>query len=143
MERNKKYKFTKKHEVVYTDGSTEDYKGRTFELVGETSSYYELKLEGEKLPLMMSKVDINKLLSTGKIVEIEYSAILDEEISENTKDCRVPITEDSIIRHGFTKVANLYLKEGDSLQLIKGHTWHYTKKSETYGRDVKYIDELV
>lgn len=58
------------------------------------------------------------------------------------KSSGTPLIESNILNNGFTKSANLYTRNGDTLQLIKGHTWQFTPKGIKYGYDVRTIEDI-
>lgn len=136
---NKVYKFEKSFKVR-TASSVIELKDKAF-IVKEDimSSYYEAHVEGFKLPILISKVRLTEGIKNNNIIEMT-----DEHIIGNYMyiEERVPINENSLLKEGFVKKANMYIKEGSSVYLIKGHTWLLTNAKHKFGKDVKFIDEL-
>jgi len=56
---------------------------------------------------------------------------------------RTRIVEKSLLEAGFVKNRNMYTKNGESVQLIKGHTWEYMKNNWKFSKSVKYIEDMV
>mgnify|MGYP006348360571 CR=1 FL=1 len=142
MGRNKTYKIEKPFKVESTFGSI-DLKGRLIEYRSELPSYYIVTINNASSPYLIDKKSIDSKISKSHIVEVEYQNLNDKYDLYWSQDARVPIKEDSLLDNGFIKTANIYYKEGFSLQLIKGHTWHLTNnKDYKFSKDVKFIDQI-
>lgn len=136
---NKVYKFEKSFKVR-TTSSVIELKDKAF-IVKEDDmgSYYAVHVEGLKLPILINKERLAEGVKNKSIVEMT-----DEDIINNYMyiEERVPIREESLLKEGFVKKANMYIKEDNSVSLIKGHTWLLSNTKYKFGKDVKFIDEL-
>lgn len=137
MEKNKTYKVVKSFKIDSTSGFTIDLKDKLIEYRSELPSFYIVTVEKSKHPLLISKsID-------SKIEEVEYRNLNDKYDLFWTIGYIEPITEEGLLSIGFEKKASMYLKDGYSLQLIQGHTWHYCKVGEKFGKDVKYLEDVI
>ena len=76
VELGKTYIFKKKYELLSTDGSSVDYKGRKLKVTSPRDLYItfvECTVEGSDLPNLFSKKDLDELLSKGALEEVETS----------------------------------------------------------------------
>lgn len=136
MEKNKTYKVVKSFKTDSTKGYTIELKGRIVEYRSELPSFYIVTVSRFKHPLLVSKsID-------SKIEEVDYEDLNNKYDLDWFKNYVEPITEEGLLSIGFEKKANMYLRDEYSLQLIQGHTWHYCKVGEKFGKDVKYLEDV-
>lgn len=57
-----KYTFEKKFEILNSVGGKFDLNGIEIEIVGETTSYYACKIGDDKIPTLISKSPLNRLI---------------------------------------------------------------------------------